>query len=1018
MKRSSLSINLLILVLFLSAIILYPFDDNRQVIAAPRTDSPVVEVEPSLLAQIQENESAGYLVYFKDVPDLSPAYSMEWEARGQFVVSALQANAARSQERTRAYLDAQGIQYQSFWIDNLIAVEGSNQAVFSKLMEFAEIKALRTRRAMRVIEPDRSLANTVNAPLAIEPNISHVGADQVWAMGYTGAGLVVSNIDTGVRYTHQALNSHYRGKLGGGGYDHDYNWWDPYGDHPLSPADDHGHGSHTMGTMVGNDGGSNVIGMAPGATWMACRGCDTNNCTDSALLECAQFIAAPWDLNQANPNPGLRPAVVNNSWGDCSQYYDNWYQGVVNSWHAAGIYPVFSNGNASNCGYSSPPGLNTVGNPARYGNVTGVGSTGQSNGQYASHSNWGPTDNPDTVNPVSGWEDLKPQVLAPGVNIRSSLNGSDTQYASWGGTSMSSPHVSGLIALMWDAAPCLVGDYAATETIIQETANPIPYDDGTGGGAHSPNYASGWGEIDAPVAVQAARASCGEFLLNAAPASQAVCSLAVNEADYDLSLTPMGTIIQPVNLSVTGNPAGTTTAFSDNPVTPPGSSTLTIGNLSAAAFGGYSLVISGASPLHTDSATVDLDVYTASPGALSLLSPAAGAMDQPPRPTFTWTAADQASTYTIEIAANSSFTDVLHTAALNNTSYTPKVDLATNTHLYWRVHAANPCGTGAYSPTWDFTTRPAPGECALGTSPVLYFSDDFESGAPGWTHGGVNDSWALSGARVHSGSFAYYGAGKTIPSDQRLLSPAGGVALPLGLDDLTLQFWNYQEMEDRVAGCYDGGILEISADGGNTWTQAPSSNLLTDPYDGPISNFFSNPLGGLNAWCGDPQAWLRSVADLSAYAGGTVSFRFRLGTDNSTAHEGWYIDDVYVQACIPDVYNFSFGPDSAIDTTPSSSVTHTFSLQNLGLADSYTLTLTSGDWTTTLQTASPLALGAGANAAVAVLVNAPPLDGTDTFTITVQSVTSPTLVILATGQTTVQEEEPAAWRINLPLILR
>ena len=144
-----------------------------------------------------------------------------------------------------------------------------------------------------------------------------------------------------------------------------------------------------------------------------------------------------------------------------------------------------------------------MGNPARYGNVTGVGSTGQYNGAYATHSNWGPTDNLDTVNAKPGAADLKPQVLAPGVGIRSSLNGSDSDYGSWGGTSMSAPHVSGLIALMWQAAPCLVGDYAATETIIEETAVPIPYDDGTGGGAHVPNYATGWGEIDAAAAVQA-----------------------------------------------------------------------------------------------------------------------------------------------------------------------------------------------------------------------------------------------------------------------------------------------------------------------------------------------------------------------------------------------------------------------------------------------------------------------------------------------------------------------------------
>ncbi|MEJ5308968.1 MAG: carboxypeptidase regulatory-like domain-containing protein [Anaerolineae bacterium] len=467
-----------------------------------------IEVEPALRLQLAADETTGYLIYFKEKPDLSPAYKMDWIARGRFVANALNQTALRSQARVRAYLDAQGAKYKAFWIENVISVESSNRATFNGLLNFAEISAIRQHRQLGLIEPTQVQAPS--APQAVEPNIAHVGADQVWAQGYTGEGMVVANIDTGVRYTHQALVNHYRGNLGGT-FDHNYNWWDPYGDHPTSPADDNGHGSHTMGTMVGDDGGANQIGMAPGAQWIACRGCNTSSCADTALLECAQFIAAPWDLNEANANPDKRPNAVNNSWGDCSQSYDPWYQDVVNAWHAAGIYPVFSNGNASNCGYPEPPGLNTVGNPARYGNVTGVGSTGRDNGQYASHSNWGPTDNPDTVNPHPGWEDLKPQVLAPGVNIRSSVNTGDTAYqGGWSGTSMSAPHVTGLIALMWQAAPCLVGDYATTENIIENTATPIPYDDGTGGGAHVPNYATGWGEINALAAVLAAADECGD----------------------------------------------------------------------------------------------------------------------------------------------------------------------------------------------------------------------------------------------------------------------------------------------------------------------------------------------------------------------------------------------------------------------------------------------------------------------------------------------------------------------------
>jgi hypothetical protein len=250
--------------------------------------------------------------------------------------------------------------------------------------------------------------------------------------------------------------------------------------------------------------------MAPGAQWIACDACGTSDCPDEAILTCVQWIVAPYPIGDPDsPNPDARPHVVNNSWGDCGTSYDDWLQGVVDSWHAAGIYPVFSNGNSSNCDYPSPPGCNTVTNPARYGNVTGVGSTGRSDGQYATHSNWGPTDNPDTINP-RGYPNLKPQVLAPGVSIRSSVNWSDTAYGYSSGTSMSAPHVAGLIALMWQAAPCLVGDYAATETLVEQTATPLPYSSNCGGEGPGdvPNHATGWGEIDGLAAVQAAQEYC------------------------------------------------------------------------------------------------------------------------------------------------------------------------------------------------------------------------------------------------------------------------------------------------------------------------------------------------------------------------------------------------------------------------------------------------------------------------------------------------------------------------------
>ena len=471
-----------------------------------------IEIDPQLLAELEANNQTNYLIYFRDKADLSPAYEMDWSARGHFVVDTLRETAEISQKNVRDHLDSEGVTYRSFWIDNVIAVESVGMTTLNGLLNFSEIERIQLAVDMFLIEPESPvMVNELLAGiLAPEPNLVQVQATDVWALGYRGEGTVIANIDSGVRYTHDALVNQYRGNLGGGTFNHNFNWLDPDGG-TTSPTDTNGHGTHVMGTMIGYDGGVNEIGVAPESEWIACRGCPPTGCSQVGLLACAEWVAAPYAIgNPGTADPDLRPHAVNNSWGNCQQVYNDWYQGAVDAWHAAGIFPVFANGNAGNCGYSSPPGLNTVGNPARYGNVTGVGSSGTSNGMYAPHSNWGPTDNPDTVNPQPGWADLKPQVIAPGVTIRSSVIANDSAYAStnWTGTSMSAPHVAGMIALMWQAAPCLIGDYATTETIIEQTATPILYDD-IGTGARSPNYATGWGEINVLAAVQEAQALCG-----------------------------------------------------------------------------------------------------------------------------------------------------------------------------------------------------------------------------------------------------------------------------------------------------------------------------------------------------------------------------------------------------------------------------------------------------------------------------------------------------------------------------
>ena len=475
----------------------------------PRHDPPVVE--EALLNQVkQRSDSLDYLIFFEDQADLSAAYGMSWEERGRYVYETLTAQAAESQAQVRQFLDKQGVSYQAFWIQNVISVENSSRAAFNGLLDYWEIDTLTTIPQVFLDEGVVTVTPfETTSERATTTNLAHINADDAWALGFTGAGIVVGSIDTGVRYSHDMLIGQYRGNLGGGSFDHNYNWWDaitPSGQ--VDPFDDHSHGTHTTGIMVGADGEGNQIGVAPDAAWIACKALSSSGSGSGAdLIECGQFMLAPWNLAKEYANPDLRAHIVNNSWGNCDRTYSSWYAGVIDAWVAAGMYPVFANGNAgSPCNFGYPPGLNTVGNPARSGNVTGVGSTGNNNGAYATHSNWGPTDNPDTLNP-NGYPDLKPQVVAPGVSILSAHSDSDSAYSYKTGTSMSAPHVAGLVALIWEAAPWLKDNYnyALTETLIQDTAVPILYNDQTGSGPRSPNYATGWGEIDALAAVVLAR---------------------------------------------------------------------------------------------------------------------------------------------------------------------------------------------------------------------------------------------------------------------------------------------------------------------------------------------------------------------------------------------------------------------------------------------------------------------------------------------------------------------------------
>ncbi len=506
---------------------------------------------------------------------------------------------------------------------------------------------------------------------------------------------------------------------------------------------------------------------------------------------------------------------------------------------------------------------------------------------------------PDALNVAAA-----PSTVTPGDPVTLTATINDARFSNANGTEPTQAIAAAEYYI--DTPPWQAGAVAHPMTAADGTFNSVSENvvatvntASLGGGRHTifvrgRDAANSWG------AVSAVFLNVSAFSVT--PVTQEVCAPA--DALYDINVGFPGS----VTFSASGQPAGSTAAFAVNPVAGPGSTTLTIGNTGAAAAGSYTIGVLGTYTGGSQTTDLQLTLTDAAPGAPALVSPANNAVNVSQLPTFTWQPTTQANSYNIQVALDPYFNNIVASASgLTGTSYTPSASLMSSTHYYWRVWAVNACGNGAYSAIYQFTTLLAPGDCGSGFTPNVVLNENFEAGPNGWAQGsgGSGNTWALWGTRVHSGAQAWHANDPASSSDQRLVSPV--VTLPAGQSPLTLQFWNYQSFEDRSGGCYDGGILEISTNNGSTWTQI-TSGLLTDPYDGPIAS--GNPLVGLNAWCGDPQDWTNSIVDLNAYAGQTVRFRFRLGSDTSVGRtDGWNIDDVVVKACEAEALCYWADPD-------------------------------------------------------------------------------------------------------------
>lgn len=473
-----------------------------------------------------------FIVVMSSQADLSPAISLrDKNEKALFVRDALWNDAQRSQSSLQSWLRSKNISFRSFYIVNALLIRG-NRDLMHDISKRSDVARIEGNPEIRNTLP---LPESINVPFgtdAIEWSISKTKAPDLWALGFTGQGIVVGGGDTGYRWTHNAIKGKYRG-WNGSSASHDYNWHDAIrsgggicGANSAQPCDDSGHGTHTMGTVVGDDGGSNQIGMAPGAQWIGCRNMNQGNGTPATYLECFEFFLAPYPVGgtPAQGDPTKAPDITTNSWGcpaseGCS---DLTLEQAVNAQKAAGILTVVAAGNAG-------PSCNTVDDaPSLYDSSYTVGSTTISD-SLSGFSSRGEADTTLLI---------KPEIVAPGSDIRSASSGSDSGYVNSSGTSMAAPNIAGGIALLWSALPDYKNHPEQTEALINESATKLTSIVESCGGdyVNGPNNSWGYGLLDV---LSAYNSAC---IGPAAPAN--LTSLPGSGNDVSLNWNPVATADQ------------------------------------------------------------------------------------------------------------------------------------------------------------------------------------------------------------------------------------------------------------------------------------------------------------------------------------------------------------------------------------------------------------------------------------------------------------------------------------------
>lgn len=301
-----------------------------------------------------------------------------------------------------------------------------------------------------------------------EWNISKIMADSCWAAGYTGANIIIGHIDTGMDTSHPALEGNFSGY-----------WFDAVNGQPA-PYDDNSHGTHTAGIICGGDGFgpfTDDIGVAPGVLLAVAKAFNASGGASTSDIHAAmQWMA------------GIPVKAVCNGWGSSSSTSTEFWDDCMN-WRNLGIFPIFPIG-------SSGPNPGTTGTPGNFPINIGSGAT-NSVDNVASFSSRGPAPNQSPWNDTSywyrpDWNLTKPDIVAPGVGIRSSIPGGG--YQQMGGTSFTSSHIAGAAAILYERDSTLTPE--ELYNILLENA------DHPSQGEPYPNNNYGWGRLNVWNALQ------------------------------------------------------------------------------------------------------------------------------------------------------------------------------------------------------------------------------------------------------------------------------------------------------------------------------------------------------------------------------------------------------------------------------------------------------------------------------------------------------------------------------------